>query len=166
MTAYAQPRWRRLAGEGLGTTIVPLGQRERGSRTSERRRWARETWCTPVWACKGYTASMNRRFVAFLIMLAIGLQGPTLAYAAAVTANTMPAGCAGHTLGQNGHDDSSCCPQGSAPGLCCAGGIAFTGMPSALVIPLIIPVYRLPAASGFVAFATERPTPLLRPPIA
>jgi hypothetical protein len=109
---------------------------------------------------------MNRRFIAFLIMLAIGLQGPSLAYAAAVSAKTMPARCADHTLGQNDHDDGSCCPQGSAPGLCCAGGLVFTGMPSAPVIPLIIPVYRMPAASGVVAFATKRPTPLLRPPIA
>jgi hypothetical protein len=109
---------------------------------------------------------VNRRFVAFLIMLAIGLQGPSLAYAAAMTAKTMPAGCAGQTLGQNGHDNCPCCPQGSAPGLCCTGGIVFTGMASALVMPLIMPVYRMPAASSFVAFATERPTPLLRPPIA
>jgi hypothetical protein len=108
---------------------------------------------------------MNRRFVAFLIMLAIGLQGPSLAYAAAVSAKTMPAGCTGHTLGQNGHDNDPCCPQGSAPGLCCAGGIVFTGMPSVLFVPLMISVYRMPPASGFVAFATERPTPLLRPPI-
>jgi hypothetical protein len=109
---------------------------------------------------------MNRRFVAFLIVLAIGLQGPSLAYAAAVTAKTMPAGCAGHTLGQSDHEKCPCCPQGCASGLCCTGGSAFTGTPSALVIPLIIPVYRMPARSGFVAFATERPTPLLRPPIA
>ena len=108
---------------------------------------------------------MNRRFVAFLIVLAIGLQGPSPAYAAAVTAKTMPAGCAGHTLGQSGPDNCPCCPQGTAPGLCCAGGIAFTGMPSALGIPIMTPVYRLPAASGLAAFATERPTPLLRPPI-
>jgi hypothetical protein len=107
---------------------------------------------------------MKPRFVAFLIMLAIGLQGPSLAYAAAVTAKTMPAACAGHTLDQNGQDNCLCCPQGSAPGLCCSG-IVFTGLPSALVFPITIPVYRTPAASGFVAFATERPTPLLRPPI-
>jgi hypothetical protein len=109
---------------------------------------------------------VNRRFVAFVIMLAIGLQGPSLAYAAAASTKTTPAGCVGETLGQSGHDNGSCCPQGSAPGLCCAGGIVFTGMPSALVTPLITPVYRLPAASGFVAFATERPALLLRPPIA
>ena len=110
--------------------------------------------------------SVNRRFVAFLIVLAIALQGPSLAYAAAVTAKTVPAGCAGHAFGHSGDDNRPCCPQGSAPGLCCSGGIVFTDMPSALVVALIVPVYRMPAASGFVAFATERPTPLLRPPIA
>jgi len=109
---------------------------------------------------------VKRRFVAFLIVLAIGLQGPSLAYAAAVTAKTMPAGCAGHTFGHSGDDNRPCCPQGSAPGLCCTGGVMFTDMLSALVIALIVPVHRMPAASGFVAFATERPTPLLRPPIA
>lgn len=113
-----------------------------------------------------YTAHVNRRFVAFLIMLVIGVQGPSLAYASGLTAKTLPPACAGHTLDQSGHDNCPCCPEGSAPGLCCSGGIALTGMPSALATPLIIPVYRMPAASGFVAFATERPTPLLRPPIA
>jgi hypothetical protein len=108
---------------------------------------------------------VNRRFVAFLIMLAIGLQGPSLAYAAAVAAKTMPTGCAGHVLGQNGQDDS-CCPQGVAPGLCCAGGLVFSGMPSALGLPLSGRIYFLPTVSGSVAFASERPTPLLRPPIA
>jgi hypothetical protein len=41
---------------------------------SKRRRWARETCCAPVWAWKRYTAYVNRRFVAFLIMLSIGLR--------------------------------------------------------------------------------------------
>ena len=109
---------------------------------------------------------MNRRFVAFLIMLAIGLYGPSLAYSSAVTAKTMPPTCAGHTVDQSGHDNCPCCPQDSAPGLCCTGGIVFTGITSSLVTPLVVAVYRMPAASGFAAFATERPAPLLRPPIA
>lgn len=109
---------------------------------------------------------VKRRFVVLVIMLVIGLQGPSLAYASAVTTKTMPPACAGHTVGQNGCDGCPCCPPGSAPGVCCTGGVVFTGMSSALVIPLVIPVYRLPAAAGFVDFATERPTPPLRPPIA
>jgi len=109
---------------------------------------------------------MNRRFVALLVVLAISLQGPSLAYAAALTAKTMPAACAGQVLGHSGTDDSSCCPQGILPGLCCAGGLVFTGMPSAPITLLSVSLHLLPAASGSVAFATERPAPLLRPPIA
>ena len=62
---------------------------------------------------------MNQRFVAFLIMLAIGLQGPTLAYAASLTAKTMPSGCTSQMLGQSGHDNAPCCPDNMGPGLCC-----------------------------------------------
>jgi hypothetical protein len=108
---------------------------------------------------------MNRRLVALLIVLAINLQGPTLAYAAAAAA-TMPAACQDHTPGQSGDAGSSCCPQGLLPGLCCAGGLVFTGVPSTPVTSLVLPVRLLPTASGSEPFATERPAPLLRPPIA
>ena len=98
-------------------------------------------------------------------MLAISLQGPSLAYAAAATAKTMPASCATHILGQSGSDDA-CCPQGMLPGVCCAGGLVVTGMPSAPVTLPAAPLHLLPFASGSVRFSTERPSPLLRPPIA
>jgi len=107
---------------------------------------------------------MNRRLVALLVMLAISLQGPSLAYAAAATAKTMPASCASHILGQSG-SDNSCCPQGLT-GVCCAGGLVVTGMLSAPVTLPAAPLHLAPFASGSVAFATERPSPLLRPPIA
>ena len=108
---------------------------------------------------------MNRRLVALLVVLAISLQGPSLAYAAAAAAKTMPASCAGHVLGQSGGDDA-CCPQGLLPGVCCAGGLALTGMPSAPVTLPAVPLHLLPSPSGAAPFATERPSPLLRPPIA
>ena len=98
-------------------------------------------------------------------MLAISLQGPSLAYAAAATAKTMPASCATHVLGQSG-SDNACCPQGMLPGVCCAGGLVVTAMPSAPVTLPVAPSHLLPSASGSVPFATERPSPLLRPPIA
>jgi hypothetical protein len=107
---------------------------------------------------------VNRRFIALLVMLAIGLQGPILAYAGTVTEK--PAGCADHTLVHGSNADSSCCPQGIAPGLCCAGGIVLTAVPSAPVIRLAEPLRLSPPPSGPVAFATQRPTPLIRPPIA
>jgi hypothetical protein len=108
---------------------------------------------------------MNRRFVGLLVVLAMSLQGPSLAYAAAATAKTMPASCATHILGQSG-SDNACCPQGMLPGVCCAGGLVVTGMPSAPVTLPAAPLHLLPFASGSVRFSTERPSPLLRPPIA
>jgi hypothetical protein len=106
---------------------------------------------------------MNRRFVAFLVMMAIGLQGPSLAYAAALTAETMPNGCTSHVLGQSG---SSCCPDNVGPGLCCSGGIVLGGAPSPLIARNSLAARLLPPDSGSVAVATERPSPPLRPPIA
>jgi hypothetical protein len=108
---------------------------------------------------------MNRRFVGLLVVLAISLQGPTLGYAAAAAAKTMPASCASHILGQGG-SDNACCPQGLLPGVCCAGGLTLTGMPSAPVTLPAAPLHLLPSPSGSVPFATERPSPLLRPPPA
>src|SRR3977135_773871 len=107
---------------------------------------------------------MDRRFVGLLVVLAISLQGPSLAAAGAATAQTMPASCASHILGQSG-SDNSCCPQ-SIPGVCCAGGLVVTGMLSAPVTLPAAPLHLVPSASGSVPFATERPSPLLRPPIA
>jgi hypothetical protein len=107
---------------------------------------------------------MNRRLVALLVVLVISLQGASLAYAAAAAAKTMPTSCADHILGQSG-SDNSCCPQGMA-GVCCAGGLALTGMPSAPVTLPAAPLHLLLSRSGSVPFTTERPSPLLRPPIA
>jgi hypothetical protein len=111
-------------------------------------------------------ASMSCRFVAFVIMLAIGLQGPSLAYAAAVTSKTMRSDCASHMVDQSGHTNESCCPDNLSPGLCCAGGVVFGGTPTLLLTRISIPAHLLPPDSGSVAFATERPSPPLRPPIA
>jgi hypothetical protein len=108
---------------------------------------------------------MNRRFVWLLVMLAIALQGPILAYAGVASAKTMAAPCTGHALSQSGNDDSSCCPQRIAPGVCCAGGTVLTAIPSALPMPPMVPSRFVPSASGSVAFATQRSIPLLRPPI-
>jgi hypothetical protein len=108
---------------------------------------------------------MNRRFVALLVVLAIALQGPSLAYASAAAAKTMPAPCAGHML-CDPCSNNSCCPEGMLPGTCSAGGIVFTGMPSMIVPPSVASSNLLPFTSDSPAFATERPSPLLRPPIA
>jgi hypothetical protein len=107
---------------------------------------------------------MSRRFVPLVVLVAISLQGPILAYAGAVTAKTVTPACAAHLPGHDGADDS-CCPQGILPGLCCAGGLVLTAVPSAAVTVPAVPLHLMPLPAGFVAFATERPAPLLRPPI-
>jgi hypothetical protein len=109
---------------------------------------------------------MNRRFVAILLILAIGLQGPSLAYAAALTAKTMPTGCASYMLSQDGHDNASCCPDNIGAGLCCSAGVVFGGVPSLLLTRISSPARLLPPDSGAVTLATERPSPPLRPPIS
>jgi hypothetical protein len=108
---------------------------------------------------------MSRRIVTFLVIIAISLQGPSLAYSAALTTKAMPTGCASYLLGQNGHDNSPCCPDTLNAGLCCSGGVVFGGAPSLLVTHISLPARLLPPDAGSVAFATERPAPPLRPPI-
>jgi hypothetical protein len=107
---------------------------------------------------------MNRRLVVLLVALAIAWQGPSLAYASAAAAKTMPASCVGHLL-CDPCGNNSCCPQGLVPGACYAGGTVFTGMPSATILPNAAPSNLLPFIPDCVAYATERPSPLLRPPI-
>jgi hypothetical protein len=109
--------------------------------------------------------NMNRRLVALVVVVAIAFQGPSLAYASAAAAKTMPASCAGHQL-CDPCGNNSCCPEGMLPGACYAGGTVFTGMPSAMILPSGASANLLPFTSDSVAFATERPSPLLRPPIA
>ena len=120
---------------------------------------------TPPGLIRVKLAVVNRRVIALLVVLAIGLHGPTLAYAEAAAAKGMPAACAGHLLGHHGSHDC-CCPEGLLPSACCAGGLVLTGMPSATISPPAVPARLLPSDSGSLAFTTERPSPLLRPPIA
>ena len=101
---------------------------------------------------------MNRRLVALLIVLAIGLQGPILAYADTVTAGHSANCCLGHGCGQTSEGSSPCCPAGG-PTATCHTGSAVLSSPSAL------PLQFLTSESGSVPFATESLGPELRPPI-
>jgi hypothetical protein len=109
---------------------------------------------------------MNRRFVALLIVFVIALQGPRLAYANALTAKTMPAGCASHVVGHSGQEAPSCCPDTLTAALCCSVGMVFGGAPALHLARAPLAAHRLPPESGSVVFATEHPIPPLRPPIA
>jgi hypothetical protein len=112
---------------------------------------------------------MNRRLVAFLIVLAMTLQGPILSYAATMTAAesamAMPADCCpGHGSDHANHG-FSCCPAGLLAAACCAGpGIVAAILPSHVTLPAP-PLHLLPWESGSVSYATESPGPQLRPPI-
>jgi hypothetical protein len=112
---------------------------------------------------------MNRRFVALLLVFAIGLQAPIVAYAAAViptgSALTTPADCPGRVPGHS-NTDTSCCTQGALASACCAGSIVFATVVSFPVLPPALAGAPAPAAAHSVSFATESPGPELRPPIA
>src|ERR1700751_2490434 len=104
---------------------------------------------------------MNRRLIAFLILLAIGLQGPILAYAttaiSAVSTMTTPADCCpGHESGLAGNGCSSCLP-GVVAGDCCGGSIVSTAILGSHISLLALPSHLLPSESGSVSFAMERP---------
>jgi hypothetical protein len=110
---------------------------------------------------------MNRRLVALLIVLAMALQGPILAYAVTMTAAgsalAMPANCCPGHGSDHSNYESSCCPAGLLAGACCAG-VGTAILPSHVSLPAP-PLHLLPWDSGSVWYATESPGPQLRPPI-
>ena len=106
---------------------------------------------------------MNRRLIVLLVVLAVGLQGPILAYAAGSTTAAEHC-CPGHDSGNAGNECTSC-PAGLLAGACCVGSAFFTAMLDSQISLLIPPSSLLPSESGSVSFATESPTPQFRPPI-
>jgi hypothetical protein len=110
-----------------------------------------------------YTQVMSRRFIALLVVLVMGLQGPILAFAAA---SPMAAGhcCPGHQSGTAGNGCTSC-PAGVLAATCCATNSVTTAMLSSPVSLLASPSGHLLPESGSVSFATENPAPQFRPPI-
>jgi hypothetical protein len=111
-----------------------------------------------------YTKFMNRRFIALLVVLVMGLQGPILALAAASTTAAAAHCCPGH---QSGTASNACspCPTGVLAATCCAGSPAFTATLYSQISLLIRPSSLLLSESDSVPFVTERPTPNFRPPI-
>ena len=112
---------------------------------------------------------MNSRFIALLLVLAMGLQGPLLAYAAAPGASGPGTAtisvCPDGTVLQAGNDCSSCCSHGSIP----AGCIAVCAVPMATPVLAIVDwafaLEAAPPTSVSVSFVGQRPDPLIRPPI-
>ena len=116
-----------------------------------------------------YSSYMNRRLVAFLLILAMGLQGPMLAYAAA-PGGTGPssatiAACPDGTVLHDGNECSSCCSHGSMP----AGCISVCAVPMAstvLALPdLSYALDAVPPSGDSAPFTGRQPVPPIRPPI-
>ena len=108
---------------------------------------------------------MNRRLVALLIVLAIGLQGPILAYADTVTAGHSANCCLGHGCGQTSEGSSPCCPAGGPAATCHTDSAVLTAIIASQSSPSALPLQFLTSESGSVPFATESLGPELRPPI-
>jgi len=110
-----------------------------------------------------YTQAMSRRFIALLVVLVMGLQGPIVAFAGA---SPTAAGhcCPDHRSG-NAANGCTSCPAGVLAATCCAANSASTAILSSPVSPVAPPTGHLLPESGSVSFATENPTPQFRPPI-
>jgi hypothetical protein len=120
----------------------------------------------------GYTQIMKRRLIAFLIVMAIGLQSPIIAYAAAAAGTTgagsalMPCDSAAHAATHPGISPKSCCPGGEPTANCClsiclvAVGVTARPAPTRAYAPTA-PPFR-PTASSFTS---RGDAPLIRPPI-
>ena len=111
---------------------------------------------------------MTRRFLALVIVWAMGLQGPLVAYATASTlagaALSTQADCPGGAA-RSSSGDSSCCPHSALASACCAGSVVFTTPGPFHLLPREALLALSPPAADALPFATERPGPELRPPI-
>jgi hypothetical protein len=107
---------------------------------------------------------MSRRFIALLVVLVMGLQGPILAFASASTTTAAAHCCPGHELGTAG---KGClpCPAAVLAGTCCASSPGFTAILYSQISLLIRPSSLLLSKSDSVPFVTESPPPNFRPPI-
>jgi hypothetical protein len=115
---------------------------------------------------------MKRRLVAFLIVLAIGLQSPIVAYAAAAAGTTaagsalMPCDSAARAATDSGTPHKTCCPGGEPTANCClsicllAAGITAPPAPTRF-FAAAVPTLRLAISS----FSSRGDSPLIRPPI-
>jgi hypothetical protein len=126
-------------------------------------------WKTPPGRrCKGYTGNVNRRLIAWILLLALASQGPAPVYSAFVShAVTIASGtnhCATDPL-PNGTGCDGCCSHDS--GSCttaCALSLGAVIPTSPVLVVATLP--RLPASEASAPALVERhPARLLRPPI-
>ena len=112
---------------------------------------------------------VNKRLVALMLILAVGLQGPLLAYAAAPGAadptSATIATCPDGTVPPGATDCTACCTHGSMPAGCAAVCAVPMATPVYFTAELIFSLDVFPPKDGAPAFVGQDPIPLVRPPI-
>jgi hypothetical protein len=110
--------------------------------------------------CEGYLSLMKRQLIALIVILALGLQGSLVAFAA----SAMVSDCT--TSAASPDTSKSCCPSGLHTASCCLdvclATVAVTVSPASLVW-----YGRKDRALPFhtAIFASHGDSPLIRPPI-
>jgi hypothetical protein len=107
---------------------------------------------------------MKRQFIALLLMLAIGLQGSVVAFAAA--SPLMSTDCQTTAMAHTGVSQDSCCPKGQRVMSCCLDFCLLTvgAAVSPTVLTWFTPPPESPAANPAI-FSSRGDSPLIRPPI-
>ena len=109
---------------------------------------------------------MKRQLIAFIVMLAIGLQGSVVAFAG--ISPLMSTDCQTAVVAHSDASQDSCCPKGQHTMSCCleacVGTVAgaATTMPQALNwlgTPTLVPQFLS------IRFSSRGDSPLIRPPI-
>jgi len=111
---------------------------------------------------------MDRRLIAWIVLLALAWQGPALAYSVSLTSGARTTSgttqCVGDPL-PNGNGCDGCCSHNSGS---CAIACAFSlgAVVPASLAPVIVTVFHSPAPdANRAAFVEHHPARLLRPPI-
>jgi hypothetical protein len=104
---------------------------------------------------------VTRQFIALILMLAIGLEGSSAAFAA-----TAPVSIDCQTKAHSGAAQNSCCPNGQRPVSCCLDLCLLT---VGATVSQVVPTWFIPPSESMVAtpaiFSSRGDSPLIRPPI-
>jgi hypothetical protein len=106
---------------------------------------------------------VKRQLIALIVILALGLQGSLVAFAAASA--SMPSDCASSAASQD-TSQKSCCPKGLHPASCCLDACVATV--AVAMSPATLIWYRRTAPAlqfRTASFSSRGDSPLIRPPI-
>jgi hypothetical protein len=109
---------------------------------------------------------MKRQFIAFIVMLAIGLQGSVVAFARIFP--LMSTDCQTAAIAHSDASQDSCCPKGEHSMNCCLEACAGTVAGAITVIPQVLKRLgstTLTSQFRSTHFSSRGDSPLIRPPI-